>query len=118
MSLDISFYSKSTTCECCGNTSGGEELHWQNITHNLNRMAVKAGFYDALWRGDESDIKNPKQLAEAIIPGLQHMIDNPAAYIPFNAENGWGTYDQFVPWLKELVEACKEFPDAEIHWSR
>jgi hypothetical protein len=34
----------------------GRELYWFNITHNLNKMARKAGLYQCLWRPEEIGI--------------------------------------------------------------
>lgn len=34
------------------------------------------------------------------------------------AANGWGTYDDFVQWLKKYLEACREHPEAKIRARR
>lgn len=92
----------------------GDEVHWQNITHNLNRMANEAGFYQQLWRPDEVGITKAKQLIGPIENGLIEMIKNWDRFTIFNASNGWGTYDQFLPWLAELLSNLKQFPEADI----
>lgn len=121
MSLDIWLESgpQPHHCEHCGSvTTRSETLHSQNITHNLNDMARAAGFYDALWRPDENGIVTAKQLADAIEPGLADMKSNPAKYKVHDSINGWGTYEGFIPWLNQLVDACRRNPDALVKVSR
>lgn len=36
----------------------------------------------------------------------------------YDSQNGWGTYDQFLPWLEQLLNACRENSDARIEVSR
>lgn len=98
--------------------SSGEQVYWKNITHNLGRMATAAGIGDHLWEPDKIGIKRAGELIEPLETGIKDMEDNPERYKPFSASNGWGTYKQFIPWLKELLAACKEYPDAEISVSR
>lgn len=118
MSLDIHFYQK-TICPNCHHVLGyGEEMYWKNITHNLTTMAKAVGFYDQLWRPEESNIKTAGDLAPHIAAGIKELESNREKYDSLSASNGWGTYDQFVPWLKELHQACLEFPDCVISVSR
>lgn len=114
-----------------------EELYWSNITHNLGDMASKAGIYEACWRPYmlHSDYVEPKDyvaemefeeahpmFAKDIIllleKGYEDMKTRPEYYKQFDSENGWGTYDNFLPWVKKYFNACKEYPDAEICVSR
>lgn len=90
--------------------------HWQNITHNLYPMAKAAGFGHLLW-GDVP-VKNAAALADAVEVGLDRMRTDPAKFKAMDAPNGWGTYEQFVPWLEQLAEACRRHPDAEVECSR
>lgn len=99
MSLDI--YLKNT-------------VHEQNITHNMTAMAEEAGIYDCLWRPKENDYWNAKDLIEPLARAIEDMKERPEHYKKFNPENGWGSYDDFVPWLEELLRACRTFPDAEV----
>lgn len=109
-----------------------------NITHNLGVMANAAGIYEALWRphrlkpdynlpegeheAEYEFEKNNPTLAGDIIPllekGLADLKARPEHYEQFNAENGWGTYEHFVPFVEQYLEACKEYPDALIEVSR
>lgn len=85
-----------------------------NITHNLNKMADEAGIYSHLWRPDEIGIKTAAELIEPLKIGIQKMKDNPGHFKQFDAKNGWGTYEDFVPWIEEYIAACEENPDAEV----
>lgn len=89
----------------------------QNITHNLGRMAAEAGMYDALWHGDEHGITVAGDLAPILLEGMIAMISHPTHYRSFDAENGWGLYDHFLPWLATLYEKCQEHPAAVLSFS-
>jgi hypothetical protein len=89
-----------------------------NITHNLNRMAGETGIYGAVWRPDENGIRTARQLIDHLKGGIERLEADPAWFKRFNPENGWGTYDVFVPWLKDYLAACEKYPDAEVEVSR
>jgi len=85
-----------------------------NITHNLGKMAGEAGIYEALWHPERTTIKKASELAAVLAPAIHDMKTRPDFYKQFDAENGWGKYRDFVPWLEKLYEACIEHPEAEI----
>ena len=106
MSLDIWLTAMSET-----------PVYEANITHNLAGMADAAGIYVTLWNADKQtttafDLIQPLQWA------IDDMEKRPDFYKHFDAENGWGTYDDFVPWLEELLEACKMYPNAKVEISK
>lgn len=107
MSLDIWFENNQE-----------EELYSKNITHNLNKMAMEAGFYQALWRPEEIGLTKASELIPYLETGIAEMIQRPTHYQEFDASNGWGTYHDFLPWLAELLEACREYPESLIKISR
>lgn len=118
MSLDI-YFREPIKCPNCGHLAGdGEEVFSRNITHNLGQMASEAGFYKQLWRPEENDVVTAGQLGVHIEKGIMELKSNPDKYKQFSAENGWGTYEQFLPWLSEVLTACKEYPDAIVSASR
>jgi hypothetical protein len=90
------------------------EVYQDNITHNLNKMADKAGLYEALWRPDENGITHAHQLIPILEKGLAELRSKPEFYEQFNPENGWGTYVGLVKFVRDYLEACKENPDAEV----
>jgi hypothetical protein len=89
-----------------------------NITHNLNRMAAAAGIYEHLWTPDEIGVTRANQLIEPLRAGLALMRSDPARFKTFDASNGWGTYEQFIPWIQSYLDACERYPDAEVSASR
>jgi hypothetical protein len=93
--------------KCCG-----IELHSQNITHNLNKMAQDAGIYDALWHPGEG--MTAAKWAKIIKPAMIVMHESPDRFKAFDASNGWGTYGDFMPWLEQLLTACNKNPDSVV----
>lgn len=89
-----------------------------NITHNLGDMATVAGIYTALWHPEKCGVTTAGQLIEALTTGLSEMKAAPAKFKKLNASNGWGTYEDFVPWIEKYLQACKEHPAAKVRVSR
>lgn len=104
MSLDIDLINPITE----------ETVYETNMTHNLSTMAAEANIYEALWQ--------PKSLTagdliEQLEYGLADLKARPDYFSQFNAKNGWGTYAQFVPFVENYLQACKEYPEAIIYVS-
>ena len=145
MSLDVYLIGKEkrVPCECsqCGHKHSKietEEYYWANITHNLSRMASEAGIYEALWRPHrlkdgynipeddyeaeyEFEYENPsfaRDIIRKLTIGLDLLKRDPEHFKKFNSENGWGLYENFVPFVEEYLRACQEYPDAQIMVSR
>lgn len=121
MSLDVYLEGEEFTeqCRCgeCGHehTRTRRERYYQaNITHNLNRMAVAAGIYQHLWHPDEIGLTKARELIEPLRRGLAAMKARPEHYKQFNAPNGWGLYEHFIPWIEKYLAACEEHPDASV----
>lgn len=89
-------------------------VHSQNITHNLTTMADEAELYRPLWRPKECGVAVARDLIGPLYRGIRQMERNPLYFRQFDAPNGWGTYDQFLPWLRELKQRCEDYPDAEV----
>lgn len=89
-----------------------------NIPHNLTDMADKAGIYKCLWRPDENGFKKAKDIIPVLKEGIKKLEARPEYYKKFDSSNGWGTYEHFVPFVKEILKACEENPSAEIEVSR
>ena len=89
-----------------------------NITHNLAKMAEAANIYYELWRPDAIEITQAKELIEPLTKAIEDMKKHKEQYEKNNSPNGWGLYDNFVPWLERYIEACKEYPNAIIEVSR
>src|SRR3990172_4033919 len=129
MSLDVYLSRKKYLSYDKGKTytEDDETVYGANITHNLNTMADKAGIYEALWRphrlkedydsncNDNYDAEYEFEnkvitVAKEIIPileiGLKDLKKRPRYFEKFNAENGWGTYKHFVPFVENYLIAC------------
>ena len=118
-------------------TREDEHVYDANITHNLGTMAQEAGIYYALWRPYMLGVDNPEwathqeedeyeentevlagEIIDIVERGLADMKARPDHYRQFDSPNGWGTYDNFVPWVERYLAALKEFPNAIITVSR
>jgi hypothetical protein len=87
----------------------------KNITHNVNGMWREAGIYEDLYR---SEGKTVSEILPNLEAGLALMKTEPERFKPHSASNGWGTYEQAVPWLEDFIEQIKEYPDGVIGISR
>jgi len=113
MSLDFSL-----SINHCVHCNRCDEVASFNITHNLNTMAKEAGIYEILWRPEMYDTHRAGDIIEPLKAGIELMEQDPAYFRKFDADNGWGTYDQFMPWLRRVLQACIDYPDATIRVSR
>lgn len=91
------------------------EATWHNITHNLSTMAKEAGVYEALW--DSGGLKASAILG-TLRQGLQRLKSDPEYFMQFDAPNGWGVYQNLVNFVKNVIDSCEEYPNAEIFISR
>lgn len=95
-----------------------EEVYEANITHNLGKMAEAAGIYMHLWRPDELGITKAAELIGPLEKGLALLKADPETFSQYNAPNGWGMYEHFVPFVESYLEACRDYPDASVSVSR
>jgi len=121
MSLDVRLSEPDASgglCKCgnlcpCHRT----EIYWANITHNLNKMAQEVGIYQHCWHPDEIGITKAAQLIEPLTTAIALMKSDPERFKHFDASNGWGLYENFVPWLERYLAACQEHPGADVEAS-
>lgn len=125
MSLDVELRGpereEKCTCKECWNEHTkivSDCFYSANITHNLGEMADAAGIYKALWRPDENGIEFARDLIEPLKRGLMWLTEYPDEAKKHNAENGWGTYKYFIPFVREYLAACEQYPDARVEVSR
>jgi hypothetical protein len=95
----------------------GGQLYWRNITHNLGRMAREAGIYECLWRPGEHGLEIAEQVIPKLREGLTALVCDPPRFKHFDAPNGWGLYEHFVPFCIDVLEACMENPKAKVRAS-
>lgn len=93
------------------------EVFDRNITHNLAKMADKAGIYEALWHPDKINAVHAKDIINLLEKGLEELKAKPEFFEKFNAANGWGLYEHFVPFVEKCLEACRQYPNAKIRVS-
>ena len=113
MSLDITL--RDNCCESCGRS---DEAFSANITHNLGTMARETVLYGVLWRPEQNGIVFAKDLIKPLEDGIRKMENDPERFKKYDATNNWGTYEQFLPWLRVLLAACEDNPDAKVDASR
>ena len=103
-------------------TLGGDRedntVYSANITHNLGAMAAAAGIYKALWRPEETGLRHARDLIQPLKDGLARLQADPETYKKHDASNGWGVYEDFVPWVARYLGACIKWPEAEVSVSR
>jgi hypothetical protein len=118
--LSIEIPEKTLTCQCGReNTIMRNEIVFRrNITHNLAKMASKAGLYNCLWRPLENGFLFANQILGPLENGIHNLLAEPLNYQGFNPQNGWGIYDNLLEFSRVLLKVCKEYPQAKIMISR
>lgn len=91
-----------------------DKAYSANITHNLNTMAGEAGIYEALWRPEEIGITTAAQLIPVLEEGLRKLLADPDRYKKFSPENGWGSYEGLVRFVRGYLNACRDTPTATV----
>lgn len=115
MSLSVEIYGFQHVRECGGGLKIIEiELYWSNITHNLSDMAREAGIYEALWRPHEIGVKKPKDIIKVLTRGLKELKSDPEYYKKYESLNGWGLYNEFIPFIEDYLNACHLYHDQKI----
>lgn len=89
-----------------------------NITHNLGEMASAAGLYVELWCPEEMGWTKARDLIFPLQRGLDALVADPDRFKKFMPENDWGNYNDLVEFVREYLDACIEYPDADVEVSR
>ena len=106
-----------------------EEDYWNaNTTHNHVEMAshipitLESGeettLYRVVWRPEELGIGDTTSILPYLIKGLEYMISHRIELLPYNPENGWGSYDVFMKFLLNYKQACEDNPGCVIRADR
>lgn len=111
MSLDVYLY--------LDDPFGGRSLSYTtNITHNLGKMAEAAHLYKYLWHPETNGITCARDLIKPLLRGYCHLITRKDEMEKLNAPNGWGTYENFLPFVSDYLEQCTLNPEARVEVSR
>lgn len=85
-----------------------------NITHNLGKMARHAGLYGMLWEPEATHIETAVQLIPHLAIGLKVLESDASYFRTFNPDNGWGTYEGLISFVREYLTACRRYPNANV----
>jgi hypothetical protein len=111
--VSLDFYIQNSKCEHCGR--GPDTLFHGNITHNLNYMAEAVNLYDVLWHPEKiSEVVLAKDIMPRLESALRLLKEYPESYNEFEPGNGWGSYESFVEFVENVLEACLKYPDGTI----
>lgn len=100
-------------CTCCK-----QAIYQRNITHNLGKIAERAGIYQALWRPEELGITNADQLVPILTRGLEYLYTNTEELRALEPSNGWGTVEDLISFVSYYLSAAESNPNATIEVSR
>jgi len=112
MSLDFYLYYPTTDSD-----EDREDVYSANITHNLGTMAKEADLYIALWHPEELIATRARHISNILERGLAELESRSSYYSQFDAKNSWGKYEHFVLFVRQVLDACKEHPNARIRVS-
>ena len=95
--------------------SEGNELFWENYPHNGVPMWEKAGVYDALYM---SQGKPAGYLVGKLAIGVWHFERHFAEYQELDSPNGWGRAIHALPFLCDVLNACRDHPYGTVRISK
>lgn len=93
-----------------------------NITNNLNKMVQQYSYehYLAIWHPyDLNSLDKCRPLLAIDVVNyyeetLIEFLHNRKEYERYNSSNGWGTYDDMVSFLTQLISYCHKYPTATL----
>lgn len=107
MSYDISFRRKVENME--GELYLNESF---NMTSNVGPMYQAARLEIA-----NLDKMATKDVAAIIVHRYQYMVAHPDDMRKLEPENGWGTYEDALSFLKEILVTCLDHPECFVEVS-
>lgn len=112
MSLDLYLYAPIDV----GNPEVTSVDVWSsdNVTHNLTPMWREAGCYEALYRSDGATAES---VVDCLDRALADMTARPAVFRSLNPENGWGSYEGAIRFLRSTIVGFNRYPKALIRVS-
>lgn len=75
-----------------------------------------------MWRDGGCDLrefdgKSASELLPAVNRAIVDMLARPAHHKQYEPENGWGSYDGTLKFLRQIRAACESDPDAKVRVS-
>lgn len=59
-----------------------------------------------------------RDLIDPLERGLASLKADPVGFARYDASNGWGRYENFVPFVEKYLAACREHPKAKVRTCR
>lgn len=86
------------------------EVWESNITSNILPQAKEAGVAEVIFNPQG----RPLDFVEPLSKGISIIESDPSRFQALVPENKWGKTSDFLRFLKDFLEACKSFPNAEV----
>ena len=113
MSLKLTL-SNELKCPHCNGVVHDVEVYTCEITHNLGNMAQRIGVYKHFWRQEELGIDRAYQLKLPLRWAIDELTVRRNYYKQFEPSNKWGTVEEFIKWMVDLLGYCSENPEAKV----
>lgn len=110
VSLRIEVTKKDCWCQTCGNEhmdSGLKEVFSANYTSNTARMWNEAGVTLR-----DFDQKRANELSGPLADAISVIESDTIRFKIYEPGNGWGTVEGTLRFLRSILRACREFPNA------
>lgn len=97
------------------------EMMAPDVAARIDEASAAGNYHDA---GGVRELEkllpvvHARDLIEPLRAGLALLRSDAARFCKFNAANGWGLYEHFVPFVANYLAACEANPDAEVRVSR
>ena len=115
MSYDVHL---SVNCSCGGRTNPEErDVFSSNYTSNCSRMWDAAGCSLRDWAYDKAAGRRASTLIEPLRTAIRTMEEDPQRFREMEPDNRWGSYDGALKWLRSILSACEEYPEASVYVS-
>lgn len=90
------------------------EVFSEGTTHNLTAMAKESGLYECIWHPEKLGVTTAAELVMPLKVGFDKLRADPERFKFFNPSNGWGSYDTFIKFVSDYIDACLLNPDSVI----
>ena len=90
------------------------EVYTTSVHNNFNLLIESLGIYQHLWRPDELNITHARQLIAPLESALENLEFNKEKYRKHEPPGMCGKIELFIIFLKNLLESCKQHPNATI----